>query len=122
MTTFNNRLLYPSDFAWYQNEAGRTLPTETDIGPGSLSCLAMGIAGEAGEVADLLKKTVHHGHPQDAEKERKELGDVLWYIAAICSRRGWDLYDIAQENLTKLAARYPDGFSSERSLNRTVGT
>ncbi|HSE45054.1 MAG TPA: nucleoside triphosphate pyrophosphohydrolase family protein, partial [Gemmatimonadales bacterium] len=78
----------------------------------------LGIAGEAGEVADLIKKWVGHGHPADTEKLAKELGDVLWYVAALSAEFGLDMGEIAQLNIDKLRARYPEGFSTERSLNR----
>lgn len=79
----------------------------------------LGIAGEAGEVADVIKKEVFHDHPEDTEKIKKELGDVLWYVAAVATVYKLDLEDIAVANLEKLKKRYPDGFSSERSLNRS---
>jgi NTP pyrophosphatase (non-canonical NTP hydrolase) len=102
----------------YQRLSTRTLPAESDIGPGSMSCLGMGIAGEAGEVSDFLKKVVHHGHPDDARKVFKELGDVLWYLSAIATRYGYTLEEVAVGNIDKLMERYPEGFTSERSVNR----
>jgi hypothetical protein len=44
----------------------------------------------------------------------------LWYVAEICSAINADMSDVAQQNIDKLKARYPDGFSSERSINRAV--
>ena len=78
----------------------------------------LGIAGEAGEVADLIKKHVGHGHPLDLDKLAKELGDVLWYVAALSEEFGLDMEQVAILNIEKLRARYPEGFSTERSLNR----
>jgi len=100
----------------YQRQAMRT-------GSGSnpeirLNLSAMGLAGEAGEFVDLVKKHLFHGHPLDVGKAKKELGDVLWYVAFAASALGFDLSDVAEANIAKLKARYPDGFSSEASLNR----
>lgn len=83
-----------------------------------LTCMALGIAGEAGEVADYVKKVVGHRHPLDREKMAKELGDVLWYLAVLAERFGYSLDQVAQMNVDKLRRRYPDGFSPERSLAR----
>jgi NTP pyrophosphatase (non-canonical NTP hydrolase) len=84
-----------------------------------LATWGLGIAGEAGEVADLIKKRIGHGHPLDKERLKKELGDVLWYVSALATWAGMTLEDVAQANLDKLRARYPEGFSIERSLNRS---
>lgn len=78
----------------------------------------LGMCGEAGECADILKKYLHQGHEFDREKLVRELGDVLWYIAETASGLGISLEDVAQINLEKLRARYPDGFDPERSINR----
>ena len=104
----------------YQQHALRTATVDdSDLcEPLGLARDALGIAGEAGEVADLVKKFVGHGHALDGEKVKKELGDVLWYIAVIAHRVGWTLEEVAAANVEKLRTRYPDGFSSERSRNR----
>lgn len=86
-----------------------------------LTISGLGIAGEAGEVADLIKKVVGHGHDLDHDKLVKELGDVLWYVADLASTIGVTLNDVAEINVAKLAARYPDGFSVDRSRNRDQG-
>lgn len=85
-----------------------------------LAVFGLGIAGESGEVADHIKKHVGHDHPIDDNKLIKELGDALWYIAVIARERGFGLDVIAEANIKKLRARYPDGFSAERSLQRKV--
>ncbi len=78
----------------------------------------LGIAGEAGEVADLIKKEVGHGHAANSDKVMIELGDVLWYVARLSELYGFTLSDVATANIDKLKARYPAGFSTERSVNR----
>lgn len=92
--------------------------TRRTIGDATLPILALGVAGEAGEVADLVKKAFGHGHPLDFEKLAEELGDVLFYVAALADAAGASLSDVANFNVEKLRRRYPDGFSTERSLNR----
>lgn len=79
---------------------------------------ALGIAGEAGEIVDLVKKRMFHGHPMDMEKLKGELGDQLWYIARMAARFDLTLEKVAQANIDKLMTRYPEGFSQEKSINR----
>lgn len=79
---------------------------------------AMGLCGESGEFMDLLKKHMFHGHEMDREHMAKELGDIAWYLATTADALGYNLETIMQMNVDKLLARYPDGFSVERSLNR----
>ncbi len=81
-------------------------------------CCALGVAGEAGEVADLVKKEYFHDHPRNPLKVLEELGDTLFYIAMTAYYYGFTLEEVALENNRKLAARYPNGFESERSINR----
>lgn len=103
----------------YQAAAIRTCTHERgSLDQRTLSLNALGVAGEAGEVADLVKKHVGHGHPLDRDKLAKELGDVLWYVAALAHDVGLDLSTVAALNIEKLKRRYPDGFSTERSINR----
>lgn len=81
---------------------------------------AIGLAGEAGEVADSIKKMIFHQHGLDRETLRGELGDVLWYVAALASNLGYNLDEVMAANVDKLKARYPEGYSPEASLNRKV--
>lgn len=99
----------------YQKANLRTYPRQ-DFS--QLAYLALGLAGEAGEVADHVKKYIGHGHPLDAEKVKRELGDVLSYLAVIAKVLGAPLSEIAQINVDKLKARYPNGFTQDASLNR----
>nr|DAI22072.1 MAG TPA: NTP-PPase-like protein [Caudoviricetes sp.] len=79
---------------------------------------ALGLTGEAGEFADLVKKINFHGHTQDNDHLIKELGDVLWYVALGAEVLGTDLETVAQANINKLWNRYPNGFEEKRSINR----
>ena len=78
----------------------------------------MGLCGEAGEAIDLVKKHLAQGHELDRKKLAKELGDVAWYLAETAHAIGYDLETILQMNIDKLKARYPEGFSAERSIGR----
>jgi len=106
-----------NQFNQYQEEARRTLNTEIDA-QYILANLGMGLAGEAGEVCDYLKKVVFHGHPLDPKKVSEELGDVLWYLANVAEAAGLSLGDIAEQNIAKLRERYPNGFEQIRSQQR----
>ena len=99
-------------FAEYQRLAMRTAADSP------IECAAMGLCGEAGEFADLLKKHLYHGHALDKDRAQKELGDVLWYIALACKRLGVSLEAVARANVEKLRVRYPEGFSTKASLAR----
>lgn len=100
----------------YQTAAMRTATPgdpKTD-----LAIAALGLVGEGGEVAELVKKHLGHGHPLDRDVVIKELGDVLWYIARLAALVGSDVEEVAAANVAKLLKRYPAGFSSEASMAR----
>lgn len=78
----------------------------------------MGLCGESGEAIDIVKKWLAQGHDLDKQKLAKELGDIAWYLAETAYALEIPLEDILQANIEKLAKRYPDGFSSERSVFR----
>lgn len=80
---------------------------------------ALGLCGEAGEVADIIKKATFQGHFLDTEHIAEELGDVAWYLAITASAIGKNLDDIFMANVEKLRKRYPEGFDSERSVHRS---
>ena len=81
----------------------------------------MGLCGESGEAIDLVKKWLAQGHELDKVRLAKELGDVAWYLAEAATALDLNLDDILQQNLDKLAARYPDGFDAQRSRVRFSG-
>jgi len=78
---------------------------------------ALGISGEAGDVAGCIKKTMYHGNDQKAGT-RENIGDVMWYIAMICNYYGWNLEDVLEENVKKLKARFPKGFTEKRAKRK----
>jgi len=101
----------------YQELASRTAGAGGD-GQRRLIIAALGLAGEAGEFANLVKKLTAHGHEIPSEEMADELGDVLWYLAEAASAINTSLGEIAEQNVEKLRQRYPEGFSSMRSINR----
>jgi len=80
---------------------------------------ALGLCGESGEVADMVKKHLFQGHELNHDKIIKELGDVCWYIAIASKGLGVDLETVMIKNIKKLEDRYPNGFEAKRSINRT---
>ena len=105
------------NFTDYEREAMRTAPpTRSDTD--DLILGALGLAGEAGEYADHIKKQLYHNHPKDRENALDEAGDVLWYLAHIARQWQSSLGDIAYRNVIKLRKRYPEGFQPEKSINR----
>ena len=101
----------------YQKEAMTLLNpalTEKDV----LMNALMGLCGESGEAIDLMKKHLYQGHDLDKEKLVKELGDIAWYLAEAATGLNIELSEVLQRNLDKLHARYPQGFSTERSMHR----
>lgn len=99
----------------YQQLAQRTANHNQEF---ALANWGLGITGEAGEVADLIKKSVFHNHVVDKVEIQKELGDVMWYLAQIATTAGLTLEEIATANIEKLRKRYPNGFSIEDSVKR----
>lgn len=101
----------------YQKLAMRTLNPEIDKKELILNA-SMGLCGESGEVIDLVKKHLFQGHDLNDEKLIKELGDVAWYLAEAATALNVNLSEILEKNIKKLENRFPDGFNSNRSINR----
>ena len=104
------------NFNDYQTLAMRTCPALGQID--MLGNAALGLAGEAGEVADIIKKHLYQGHPPEPDKIADEVGDVLWYCALAARAINASLDDIALHNVHKLQRRYPQGFDTTRSQRR----
>lgn len=83
---------------------------------------SLGLSGEVGEVNDIIKKYMYHGHKLDDDMKEKiilELGDVCWYVALMA----WAIdktkfEDVLNKNIAKLEKRYHGEFSTEKSINR----
>jgi NTP pyrophosphatase (non-canonical NTP hydrolase) len=96
-------------FEYYHREVERTsihgLSSRDRLLLGSI-----GLCGEAGEVAERVKKHVFHGEPLERQALILELGDVLWYLTHLASDLNASLEDVASANVEKLSRRYPGGF------------
>lgn len=107
-------------FKKYQEQTKATFKPANDMpaDKAQLTDWALGLGGEAGEVLDIIKHHVAHGESLDKMELAKELGDVLWYLSALCTSTGISLEDIAKLNLLKLSHRYSEGYNNEDSSNR----
>ena len=105
------------NFTEYQQLAQRTARKDMDYKT-RLAVAGLGITGEAGELADHIKKHIGHSHILDSDYVIKEAGDIAWYLAEICSLIGVDMETMFIMNIEKLKKRYPTGFEVERSINR----
>lgn len=101
----------------YQKAAMRTQNPEVR-GEKLLLNGVLGLAGETGEFADMVKKHLFQGHPLDQEKLVLELGDICYYVAIAATALGVDLGIVMRLNNKKLADRYPNGFEASKSINR----
>jgi len=110
MTTFGDYQRKSRETAIYP-DAGRNFVYPT-----------LGLSGEAGEVAEKIKKVLRdRGGKIDDETRavvEKELGDVLWYVAQLATELGLDLGAVAEKNLAKLASRKERGVLSGSGDNR----
>lgn len=111
-----------SDFSDYQKQAATTaLYPGRDAGKVA-PYPALGLAGEAGEVAEHVKKAIRDDGglitPARRDALKKELGDVLWYVAALCTELDLDMADVARANLDKLASRKARGTLQGSGDNR----
>ena len=103
----------------YQELAARTI--NKTLYPEQQAYHALhGMVGEIGELHSLYQKC-YQGHSTNREHLKKELGDLLWFVAEYATGMGWTLEEVAQTNIDKLRARYPEGFEAEKSLHRKEG-
>lgn len=97
---------------------------ETAIYPKQFKVIypALGLTGEAGEVADKVKKIIRDGNGQLSDEKRreiaKEVGDVCWYIATMAHDIGYTLEEICQMNYEKLSSRKQRGVLGGNGDNR----
>lgn len=103
----------------YQKLAARTIPKDKSRAELAKHAL-FGMVGEIGEIHSIYQKQVQ-GHDINYDHLKKEVGDLMWFIAEFCTMTGFDLDDVMTRNIQKLIARYPEGFSSEKSLYRKEG-
>lgn len=91
------------DYQKFASEAH--LPASPEAGAAVIG-FALGLAGEAGEVCDDIKKKYYHQRPIDDKHTVEELGDVMWYVANLATAYGVKLSDIIKQNEKKLRERY----------------
>jgi NTP pyrophosphatase (non-canonical NTP hydrolase) len=85
---------------------------------GGIVMATMGLSGEVGELNDMIKKWIFHKSDMDITHAKKELGDILWYVACMAESFGWSLDEIMKMNIDKLKARYPEGFDIDRANHK----
>ena len=91
------------------------------VPPERLLTATLGLSAEAGEFGDLVKKCIFQGKELNEENKlhmKKELGDIMWYMAQACLALGVTLDDVIKTNIEKLEKRYPNGFEKIRSENK----
>jgi len=101
------------------------LEVEFDVDVPRLMTAAFGISAEAGEFTEVVKKIFLQGKPYSEESVfhmKRELGDIMWYLAQACMALDTNFREIMEMNYEKLSARYPEGaFDVYRSENRKEG-
>lgn len=103
----------------YQLLAGRTINYDLTTDEKEMHALH-GMVGEIGELHSIYQK-IYQGHDLETEHLKKEVGDLLWFVAEYCTANGWELEEIMRMNINKLCARYPEGFDVDHSLHRARG-
>jgi NTP pyrophosphatase (non-canonical NTP hydrolase) len=102
-----------------QELEGQEFPTER------LLTAAVGMSAEAGEFTEIVKKIVFQGKPVNEENlfhMKRELGDIMWYVAQACMGLNTSIDEIIEMNVDKLEKRYPGGsFDVHYSENRKSG-
>lgn len=123
-TTLIGEQHYMTTFNEYADETDRTA-IYPDAGEGSADALAyvgLGLVGEAGELANQIKKILRDDNGEVTVERRetikKELGDVLWYAARLCRELYLDMDDIAEANIEKLLKRQREGVLQGSGDNR----
>ena len=91
---------------------------KTDTKQGQLIHAALGVAGEAGELVDAIKKHAIYGKPLDLENVREEIGDTMFYLVAALNTLGITMESVLQQNMDKLTKRYPVNYSNEDAIAR----
>ncbi len=103
--------------------ASRISPHATKSDECRLMHIALGLATEAGEFADPIKKAITKDTAAadlDHVNFDEEIGDILFYIQDYCNYRGTTIAQLAKKNYDKLSKRYAQGFTAEASDNRDL--
>lgn len=105
------------DIKEFQELSTRTMNEELTFEQ-KVSNMIFGINGEVGEVTDVLKKHLYHGHTLDVDHLEEEIGDVMFYIVNLATLFDLDMTEVLQINIDKLRKRYKEKFTVEESVNR----
>lgn len=98
----------------------RTLNDLDDV-KANLAHMALGITGEAGEVADVIKKHYAYGKTLDVQHLVEEVGDIMFYLNGLLAEVDVEWSEVLELNIKKLEARYPDlRFNADHAINRDV--
>lgn len=108
------------DLREYQKKAVKTFKPHRELTPHEAEILdwSLGLPGEVGEVAELVKHSIFHNEPMDLMKLAKEIGDVMWYIAALCKSYNIPLELVGRLNIAKLTHRHNGTFCFDKSAER----
>lgn len=98
------------EFNEYQKAAKRTLYGNEQV----LTNCALGLAGESGQLIDLIKNYTFKGKDLNRSEMVHELGDVLWYLSQIAAWADIPFNEVAEDNIQTLNRRYPHGFSQDK--------
>lgn len=101
------------DFDEYQKAANRTLMGKEQV----LTNCALGLTGESGEVADLIRKYTFQSQKLDHDQLIKEMGDVLWYLSQISEWADIPFDKVAEDNIKWLKKRYPSQLGGVNQVN-----
>ena len=82
----------------------------------------IGLATEAGEFLDALKKHIFYGKELDTVNLGEEMGDIFWYCAIVSDQLGIDFSEVMEKNISKLKARYGDKFTEDGAIKRDLDT
>ena len=110
-------LRFESNTEIFQREARRTLREDLPY-EAICSNMCMGLAGEIGEVIDVMKKHIYQGKELDITDVIEEVGDVLWYIANFCNINNITMDECMESNMKKLRKRFPNGFTVKDANER----
>jgi len=109
------------DIEEYQSEASETaifpneLPDFIEVGQ---VYTVLGQGGESGEIQEKLKKAIREDEEEYIEDMRAEVGDSIWYLSQVCEEFGWELEEVAEENIEKLQDRKERGELTGEGDNR----
>ena len=119
-STTSRESLYWNNF----EKRAKRLYIEDGVNVPLLLTAAIGAGSECGEFEEIVKKIVFQGKDYNEDSRfhmKRELGDILWYVANAATALGYTLDEIVEGNIAKLESRYPNGFEVYRSENREEG-